>query len=460
MNVLLATGSEPINTAVKSLEYCIVDEIFERSLLRKACEDYNPSILLISENLAGKDHVLIEEILYIKSHHPRIRIIYLAGNVDIKNKEKVNRLASLVFAGIYDIYCEKKISKEILRNLLNNPKKFEDVEYLTKYLRKETLFNDSFVEIDNSSDEIQNTEKYGYKNVILLNSIKPGSGKTFIAVNIATGLATFASKSDGSPLKVLIIDADLQNLSIGTLLDIEDNKYNLKTLSNKISQILDNEGNLNGSAEKIIEVNDFIKRSCIQSKYIDNLWGIVGSQLTIEDAKKINPFMFLYIIDVLATEYDYIIIDSNSSFFHTTTYPMLRISGHIFYVMNLDYNNIRNNQRCKKDLYDLEVENKIKYILNEDIPSDLMQGTEELIFNSLYIEKKLGYKFISKIPVIDKTVFLNRVFRAIPIIVDDKDYTLLARIELLKIVNCIHPIDNTLKKLKDELNSLTNLKRK
>ncbi|MBP3916173.1 AAA family ATPase [Clostridium sp.] len=439
--ILLATGSKIINDAIRTLNYKVVGEIYERSDLRKFALNLNPNIVIISENLKGKNQILIEEMLYIKSCNPNIRIIYLAGFIDIKNKDKLNKLSNLVFAGIYDIYGEKKITLTVLKELLSNVKTKDDVAYLTRYIRKENLTQDSFVEMDALEEKAEDVEDNGYKNVILISSIKPGSGKSFVASNIAAGLAKFGKKKDGTPLKVVVIDADLQNLSIGTLLDCEDEKYNLGSAANKIQTILNSDGDLIGNSEQMLEVNEFVKKCCLPSKNIKNLYAIAGSQLPLKEVEKITPYIYVYMIEILSKEYDYVIVDSNSSLFHATTYPVLKLSNKIYYILNLDYNNVRNNQRYKKDLRSLEVDKKIKYILNEDIEAMENTSNENLIFGSEYLERNLRLNLIAKIPVIEKPIFLNRVFKAVPLILDQNDYTLKARKELLRIVNDIVPID-------------------
>lgn len=441
MGILLATGSQMVDDAIKKLGYKIVGEIYERADIRKSCFTLKPNIVIISENLKGKDRVLVEEMLFIKANLPGVRIIYLAGSIDLKNKDKVNRLASLVFAGIYDIYGEKRLTVTALKELIDNPKKYDDVSYLTRYLKKESLTQDSFVELESSDAEIEDVESVGYRNVILVSSIKPGSGKSFISSNLAAGLAKFGKREDGSPVKVLIIDADLQNLSVGTLLDTEDEKFNLYTCGIKIQSLLNKEGDLIGSSKDIMEVNDFVKRCCLPCKNVKNLYSIAGSQLSISEVEQLTPYIFVYMVELLSKDYDYVVVDSNSSLFHTTTYPMLKLSSKIYYILNLDYNNVRNNQRYKKDLKQLEVDKKIKYILNEDIALMDNRSNENLLFGSEYIEKNLKFDLVAKVPSIEKPIFLNRIFKAIPLILDDNEYTLKARIELLKIVNDVLEIE-------------------
>ena len=56
----------------------------------------------------------------------------------------------------------------------------------------------------------------------MISSIKPGCGKSFVSTNVATAIAKFGDKKDGRQPRVCILEADLQTLSVGTLLSLED----------------------------------------------------------------------------------------------------------------------------------------------------------------------------------------------------------------------------------------------
>lgn len=123
---------------------------------------------------------------------------------------------------------------------------------------------------------------------------------------------------------------------------------------------------------------------------MQNLEALVGSQLTMSEIEDIKPFHYIYLIEAIVDEYDVIIIDTNSSLAHVTTYPLLRLSNTAYYIINLDFNNVRNNARYKETLKDLDVLDRVKYILNEDIEetgaSNENEG-EKLIFTSEHLSQ-------------------------------------------------------------------------
>lgn len=450
--LLLATGTEQIDKIIAEkiapeLEYQVIGRINYKKDLFNISERNKPDLIIISKNLTGRDIPILECMLNIKHEFPDIRIIYLAGEIDEKNKEKMNELATLVMSGIYDILNGKKITREYLKNLILHPKTREDVSYLLKYVESNVIYENEVVEIEEEEEEVEDIQENGFKNVYVVSSIKPGSGKSFISTNLAAAIANFGvKKADGTPPKVAIIEADLQNLSIGTILQIEDNEKNLKTVMQKISTIIDEDRELIDDEVKIKLVNQFIKSSFKQYSNIKNLYALVGSQLTMDEVENIRPEYYEYLITVISEEYDVIIIDTNSSLAHITTYPLLRMCNTAFYVIDLDFNNIRNNSKYKGILKELDVIDKVKYVLNQDIDEINRAITgremvEELEFGVNAIQDA-GFEIIARIPEIPKEIFLNRLFEGTPIVLDETNFTLKARIELSKIANLIWDIEN------------------
>ncbi|HCL4480271.1 TPA: AAA family ATPase [Clostridium botulinum] len=443
--VLLATGQANVDEVVSKFEnYKVIHQINYKKELEEACQYFNPDIVLVSEGLTGQEVVLIEAMIRIKQKNPDIRIIYLPGNVDLKEQEKVNKLGMLVMAGITDIYHEQKITVQVLKNLFDEPKTNEQMQYLLKYLKENTLVNkNEIVEIEMQEEEVQDIEENGYKNVFIVSSIKPGTGKSFVSTNLATAIAKYGKKRpDGKPPRVALIEADLQNLSVGTLLQIEDDKLNLRTVMQKISTIISSDGELIADQEKMEEVNHFIK-SCFKPYYhVKNLEALVGSQLTMEEIENVQSFHYIYLIESILNDYDVIVIDSNSSLAHVTTYPLLRMAKTAYYIINLDFNNVRNNARYQETLQNIGVFDKVKYILNEDIVENKEdKEPEQLIFNAEHLNES-GFNLEARIPMLPKTVFLNRLYEGTPVVLDDREYTLKTRLEIETVANQIWGMEN------------------
>lgn len=460
--ILLATGHESIDNATRKLQdYEFVGSIEYKKDLLEACSYYKPDIVLVSDFLTGKES-LLEEMVMVRQNHPQIRIVYVTKTLDMKNKERVNQLGMLVLSGIYDILTESKLSIQLIKNLLDNPRKKENVDYLLRNIRSTQADDVDEIQIETpDEEEVYDVEKYGYKNVYLVSSIKPGTGKSFASTNLATTIAKYGKKKDGKAPKVGLIEADLQNLSVGTLLQIEDDKHNLKTVMEKIATIMTSDGRLIEDASKIEEVNRYIK-SCFKSYYhCKNLEALVGSQLTMEEIEDIKPYHYIYLIEAIVDEYDVIIIDTNSSLAHVTTYPLLRLSNTAYYIINLDFNNVRNNARYKETLRDLEVLDRVKYILNEDIEDNGLPNDnegEKLIFTSEHLSQS-GFDVDVKIPLLPKNIFLNRLYEGTPVVLDNKPNTLKARLEFAKMANQIWEMEN-LPFLEQEYNSIDKKKEK
>lgn len=449
--MLLATGQTKLDTIIANkiapeTGYDVIGTVGYKNELLKQVKAKNPQLVIVSKLLSGTDVTLLETVLTVKRECPNVRIIYLAGEVDDKNKEKFNELATLVLSGIYDILHEKTITVQLLTYLINNPKDREQVQYLLKYMKANVVYDDEIVDIE-EEEEVEDIEENGYKNVFVVSSIKPGTGKSFVSTNLATAIAKYGvKKEDGKPPRVALIEADLQNLSVGTLLQIEDDSLNLKSVMQKISTIITDEGKLIDDVVKIEAVNSYIK-SCFKPYYhVKNLFALVGSQLTMAEVENIKPFHYVYLIDAILDDFDVIIIDSNSSLAHVTTYPLLRMCNTAYYVLNLDFNNVRNNSKYQETLSEIEVFDKVKYILNEDIDKEYRQLIgrdllEDLIFKADEI-KESGFDTVAQIPEIPKEIFLNRLYEGKPVVLDDTEYTLKARIEISKIANEIWDIDN------------------
>lgn len=449
--LLLATGQPQVDNVITNriaseAGYSVVGSVGYKKDLFNATLKYKPDLVIISKNLSGKEITVLEAMLKIRTELPSVRILYLAGELDDNNKDKVNELATLVMSGVYDIIHEKVVTVSLLKELILYPRERDQVQYLLKHIKTNVLYENEVVSIEEEA-VIEDVEEDGYKNVFLVSSIKPGTGKTFVSSNLATCLAKFGVKNkDGKKPKVAIIEADLQNLSVGTILQIENEEKNLKTVMQQISTIIDKDGELIDDELKIKSVNEFIKTSFQQYKYAKNLYALVGSHLSMEEVESIQPLHYVYLIEQILDDFDIIIIDTNSSLAHITTYPLLRMSKTAFYVIDLDFNNIRNNIRYQQTLKNIEVFDKIKYILNKDITEENRVLTnrslvEKLSFDADSVEEQ-GFDIIARIPELPIEVFLNRLYEGKPVVLDDNDYTLKVRLEISKIANEITEVEN------------------
>lgn len=459
--VIVATGQPEIDETIRKFDnYSVESTVEYKNEIKEACTYFKPDILVIGEGLSGHES-LLQIMLELVKDFPHLRIIYLSGHVDIRDEAKVSALGVLVMAGIYDIIHEKKVTVPMLRHNFDNPKTAEGMSYLTKHVKGSASKNkQEYIEFEIPDEEKTEEDEDVIKNLHVVSSIKPGTGKSFISTNVATAIAEYGvEKKNGQKPRVAIIEADLQNLSVGTLLQIEDDKKNLKAVMDKVGTIV-NENGLTGGLVQTEEVDSFIK-SCFKPYYkVKNLEALVGSQISFEELDTIKPYYYIYLLNAIAEEYDVIIIDSNSSLTHVTTFPLLQMAKTCYYVLNLDFNNVRNNSRYKSILKEIGIIDKVKYILNEDIDNNDKEITgagadiEKLMFTADHLDDS-DFKLESRIPMIPKTVFLNRLYDGTPIVLDDNKYTLKARYEILKVANQLWPIKN-FQEIEAEYNEMKN----
>jgi cellulose biosynthesis protein BcsQ len=453
LKILLATGQETLNNVIVNKVIPVVDgelvgKVDCKSDLLPYCQTLKPNVVIVTKVLSGTDKLMLETLLELHKMIPSIRIIYLAGQVDTNDKIKMTELGTLVINGIYDIHHEKTITKTILIDLIQNPKKRDDVSYLLKYMKTNQIMEDEIVEFEEEVEDAGDVEKNGYKNVILVSSIKPGTGKSFLSSNLATDIARFGKKKkDGKKPSVALIEADLQNLSLGTLLGFEDDdKYNVKTVMSEIAKAFTKDGHLIDDEGEIKRINAFILRSFKPFIQVQNLSALVGSQLRWEEMDAIKPEYYAYLINVVKDAFDVIIIDTNSSLGHVTTLPLLHMCSKAYYVINLDFNNIRNNKRYQKTIQDMGFMDKVSYVLNEDIDKEYRKLIGQELLEDIQYDgdaiKDSGFNLVARIPEIPKEIFLNRLYESTPIILDDTDYTLKARIEISNVAKEIWEIDN------------------
>lgn len=440
--IIMATGNAKINSVFKEYTgYNVIGSANYSDELDAIVKAKQPEIILATEMLSG-DGPLHSTLLKLKSANPTLRIVYIVGSLNLRNPKEVDGLALLILAGICDIVVEPRISIEMIKKAIDNEKTEDDVKHilLASTLTKKVSTRHNNIEFILPREK-EDAHKVTNKNLFAISSIKPGTGKSFIAVNLAVAIAQYGvPNKNGEPPRVGIIEADLQNLSLGTLLQVENKEKNIKNAMKKIAEIIDENENLSRDVKKIQEVNEYVKGCFVPFRGNKNLLALVGSQIMFEEFENVNGVHYTYLIESILENFDVVIVDTNSSLTHTTTYPVLKLAQSCYYILNLDFNNARNNARYRDTLIRMGLAEKIRYILNEDITPEMekMYG-EELFFTSAELEK-VGFKIDAKIPVIPKPIFLNRLYQGIPIVLDNHKESLSARREILKIANQIYPL--------------------
>lgn len=430
----------------KVIGYASTQKELFKKVMQTAIERFD--ILFYVEGIEG-DSSSIDFLNSFKRTYQDVRVIYVTSNADMKEASTIIGLNSLIDNGIYDIFHGSSITKTDIVDLLKNHKTIEDnqtIRVLNMRVQKKgeateaikANISGTYVEERDSQPIITQ----GYDNVVVVSSIKPGTGKSFISTNIATAIAKYGTpKKNHRKPTVALIEGDLQTLSVGTLLRIQDDDYNLRTALDKVATVIDDTGNDIGSREQHMEVKRFIKRCFLPYSSVPNLFVLAGSQISFSEWNNINPYQYFYLLESVVDEFDVIIVDSNSSLEHKTTGPILQLANTCFYVIDLDYNNIRMNMRYRQILNQLGLASKVKYILNKNI-EDFSRFEERLDYSDEALSQ--DFDIVGKIPIIDNTVVLNRLTAGKPVILDDSKETLYARIAITNIVKKeIWDMDNT-----------------
>lgn len=455
LNVIVATGLPQINQAFFGNEkmqkiFNVLETVDNRNNIMNVIEKHpETDIVLVSDGLTGKGKPLTQIMIDIHLEFRDVRVVYLTSEVKRSQmKVRMPQLGYLVRTRIYDIVAQTPITMKNIFDALIKPATKENVDWIFKFIdaEEETSAPQEKVEIfvENNDDESE-AHRGAIKNLHVFSSIKPGTGKSFIAANVATAIAKYGKVNEkGERPRVALIDGDMQTLSIGTLLQVEDSKKNLKTVMDKIHLIQNDEGMEIDNPPLVAEVKSFVRNAFLPYSHIDNLHVLSGSNLDWREVQGFTAYNFTWLLQTIQSDYDVIIMDSSSSLAHVSTAPMMLLAQDLYYILNLDFNNIRNNSRYQQTLIQYGVFDKVKYILNENITKKAAkeyESKEDLLFDSEAVAQN-GFNLVGSIPIVEKTTFLNRIFQGVPIALDNQDHTLEARIELSRVANQIWEIDN------------------
>lgn len=433
--VLIASNFTQIKQIIEKINgYTVAGMLNIKQNIIPAIERFKPDILLVVDGLSGEGDI-VDIMIKAKMNNQDLKIAFATGEIDMENMLLVDSLAKLTDFGIYDIYASSKFGRKTIEEMLTVDKTLDDVKEYRKF--RGDAGNESVIVYKPRSD--------GYSNVVAVSSIKPGTGKSFTSTNLAMAIAKYGKpKVDGSMPKVAIVEGDLQTLSVGTLLQLQNERYNLKQALAKIASIIDENGQFTVSEYQQKEAKEFVLKCFLPYPDVPNLFALTGSQLTFREMEFINPYQYFVMIKMIVDEFDLIVIDSNSSLEHRTTGPILQLAKTCFYVIDLDFCNVRSNLRYRQILEQLGLAHKVKYILNKDVTpqvSETLNFEEELRYSARSLEAD-GFALAARFPMIDMSVIANRLYKGTPIILDKTRETLYARMEISKLAHSIWPMDN------------------
>ena len=223
MKLIVASKINGFADAIKKQGYDVVASIDSTDELERifASSESIANTLLVTEKINTKGS-LVGVLLNIHEKYPEIRIIFLATG-DLSNRFTVNQLYMLASKGIYDLFYQGKIDEQKLVDLIENPKTELDCQEIF-----DTYDSLSTPQAQAQPEQIEKqivNESTALDNVVAVTSVKPGTGKSFVSSNLAVTLAMYGKKENGSKPKILLLEGDLQTLSIYTLFGIKDDNY-------------------------------------------------------------------------------------------------------------------------------------------------------------------------------------------------------------------------------------------
>ena len=377
--IVTAIGNKNINLKLKQEEKIKVigeDIQYEDGILELLEKEININFLIISEEIVNKNKLinLIEKIKLINKY---IKIILILEN---KNEELENILIS---KGIFKIIYNNQMTITDLIKILNkrdddNEELKKELINLRKLIMENSQKNNSY-KINNKNNfknkiiekiyKIKNTEKEKnklIKNEIISVSGPSGVGKSIISINLAKALSYNQDK-------ILLIDFDILNNSLYTILGVKNYPQDIEKSLNIVMDSDVNKININE-----FNVENFIIKI---NKKIDL---ISITDLLFYKERKVDIIKIEKIINKLKQKYNTIIIDTSSECFFDLTKEIINKSNKNIFVTETNLLEIKkskqllniyiNEWKIKKDKfnilfnkYDKECVNikLLKFIFNE-----------------------------------------------------------------------------------------------
>lgn len=371
----------------KDIQY--QDGIFE-ILEKKEKIDF----LILSEILLGENKIvnLIEK---IKEKNNFIKIIIILEN----KKQELENL--LYLKGVKKIYYNNEVEiKDIISFIKNENEENEKIKIELENLKEILIKNNinfekekikNKINVNNKTKNnlnikekskiklIRNNKKINNKVISIAGT--GGIGKSIITLNLSNILKERNQK-------ILIIDFDILNNSLHTILGV--NQYSQK-IKNKLQKnnLIQNKINIK---ELIIKIN----------KKVDLISGI---NLLFDSKYKISSEKIEFILEELKQYYDMIIIDTSSECFFEYTKNILNNSDNILFLLEanlLEIKKANNLLKIYTEEWNLKKEN-INIIINKYNEN----AVDDNIIKNIFSE----YKILGKIKFNKKyNILINKNF--------------------------------------------------
>ena len=355
--IITAIGNEILNKKLKKendFEVIIEDIQYKEGIIEYLEKENNIDFLIISELLPGNIELkeLIEKIKNINSN---IEIIIFLEN---KNTELENYLYA---KGIYNIFYNNQVEIEEIIKIINNKNieinnELKEIKQMLLEKQKNKINNKKII-LNKLINVFNKKQKYDLKEEKIISVTGTnGVGKSIFTINLANSLSN-------SKNKILIIDFDILNNSLHTILGIK--KYSQK-IRNKIK---------NNNLLKEIKIEELIIK--INSKI--DLVSVIN--LLFDSKYKISSEKVKNILSKLKEKYEIIIIDTSSECFFDYTKEIIKNSNLNIFILEANLLEIKK----AKNLLNI-------YINNWEIP----QESINILFNK-YNENSIDISILKKI---------------------------------------------------------------
>ena len=334
---------------------------YKEGILEYLEENQNVDYIILNESLEGEIEVQ-ELINVIRKKVKNVKII-IVSNENIDEEKIIKQLNNE----------EKKIKPEIKQKVLKKYSETEnklnkEIEKLKKeesnYRNKKSIFSQKTLPINNIFYSQKNNQSENNENVVCI--LGPnGIGKSVFSILLAQ---TMENK------KCVIIDFDILNQSLHTMLGVKKYKEKIK---------------------KGISKNDLINHNQDFEKYIIktkmNIDLLSGMNLILDAKYKLSSKKIVNIIKKLKEKYDVIIFDTSPENFMDYTKELIFLSNKIIFISGANLLEVKKSEKLL-EIYTKEwgvSKNKINIVFNrctnKSIDTDILRE----IFNRYTILGKI-----------------------------------------------------------------------
>lgn len=313
-------------------------------------ENISPDIVIMTLGAEDLDVLNLAERIIL--HKPRTFVILLTENLNL------NVIESALKVGAHNV-TEFPASE----------KKF--AEYIKSVYNNETTRINSLTERQSIS---------WMSRVITVFGSKGGIGKTTIATNLAVKLAE-------NRKKVALIDLDLQFGDVHTFMDIEPKE----TISELVQEVY------------IPNIDSVRSYMVVHPSGVH----VLCAPKSPEYAEVISPEKVQSLLSLIRAYYDYVIIDTPSTF-NDTTVTAIESASIVLFVTGLDVSILKNSKLSFSLLESLQQKDKVRILVNRAVETNSITMGD--------VQKIIGCPIWAKIPS-DYKIAVSALNRGVPFVI-------------------------------------------